>query len=246
MTGLERNRAKLFEHQGSLFVAAFDHPQMYGVMKGLENPVATIDAILDTELDGFILNPGIFPLLGLRHVVKRKIIMRASLGGTMLSKNFADCHHVMVSPQNAIDQGADAILVMLVLGGEHDRDSMIEVARTIDSFHKFAIPVIAEVLAADFTKNNEAGFVRDGVRIAAEIGADAVKAFYCDNFQAVTAGCPVPVILAGGPKDRDIVKVARDAVACGVRGFAFGRNIFQNEDPAGLIRDLNRVLRKGE
>jgi len=246
MTGLERNRAKLFEHDGSLFVGAFDHPQMYGVMHGLENPIKTIDIMLDTELDGFILNPGIFPLLELRHVAKRKIIMRASLGGTMLSKNFADCHQVMISPQNVIDQGADAILVMLVLGGEHDRDSMIEVARTVDAFHQYSIPVIVEVLAADFTKNNESGFVRDGARIAVEIGADVVKAFYCDDFQAVTAGCPVPVILAGGPKDSDIVKIAKDAVASGVRGFALGRNIFQNEDPAGLIRTLNRVLRKGE
>ena len=246
MTGLERNRERLFEKDGKIFVAAFDHPQIFGVMKGLEDPLATISAMLESGIDGFILNPGIFPLLEPKHVAHKKLIMRASLGGTMLSKTFTDHHSVMVSPLNALNQGADAILVMLVLGGEHDRESMVEVARTVDAFHQYSIPVIVEVLAADYARNNDTTIVRDGARIAAEIGADVVKAFYCEQFDTVVAGCPVPIILAGGPKDTDITKIAAIAVSCGARGFAFGRNIFQNEAPLDLIRSLNTVLGRGE
>jgi len=244
MTGLSRNIKRLFENKGGLFLAAFDHPQIYGVMKGLENPCSSIAKVVNTELDGFILNPGIFPLVDTKTVYKKKMIMRASLGGTMLSSSFSDAHNVMVTPANAMRQGADAILIMLVLGGDHDRDSMTEVARTIDTFHEYAIPVIVEVLAADSTKNNEIEFVRNGARIAAELGADVVKAFYCDDIASVIEGCPVPVILAGGPKDADILQIADTAVSAGIAGFAFGRNIFQNPDPKVLIHELNLVLRR--
>lgn len=243
MTGLERNRTTLMNNKGKLFLAAFDHPQIYGVMPGLEKPFETIDRTLESPIDGYILNPGIMGAVDPEKIKSKKMVLRASQGGTMMATSFPDCHSVMVSPKQAINLGADAILIMLVLGGDHDRESMLEVARAVDAFHEYSIPVMAEVLAADYTKNNDSDFIRNGARVAAELGADFVKAFYCDDFRAVVEGCPVPVVLAGGPKDTDICKVARTVVDDGAAGFAFGRNIFQNEDPVGLIQKLDGILR---
>ena len=78
---------------------------------------------------------------------------------------------------------------------------------------------------------------------ALSLGADVIKAFYTERFDEVVKNCPVPVILAGGPKERDISDVAKAAVADGVSGFAFGRNLFQAEDPPELIARLNQILR---
>ncbi len=230
-------------HGGKLFLAAFDHPQIYGVMQGLEQPLIAIKRILDTEIDGYILNPGIFQLLDAPLVQNKKLVLRASLGGTLMGTTFSDQHSIMVSPQQASDLGCDAVLVMLVLGGDHDKESMTEIARAIDAFHQYSIPVMVEVLHADYTKNNDTTFIRNGARIAAEIGADFVKAFYCEDFASVVSGCPVPVVLAGGPKEANILDVARIAVDAGVAGFAFGRNLFQSEDPKTLVRLLSGILR---
>jgi len=227
MTGLSRNTTRLFSNQGRLFAAALDHPQVFGVMDGLVDPIKTVGSLAVTGLDAFILNPGIFPLLQEKTVGGKKLIMRASIGATSMSASYPDHHSVMVSPRLALTAGADAILIMLILGGSHDKDSMLEVARTVETFHEFAIPVMVEVMAADFSINNDTAFVRNGARIAAELGADIVKAFYCEDFASVTRGCPVPIVLAGGPKDADIVNVARKVVAAGCKGFAFGRNLFQ-------------------
>ena len=243
MNGLARNTERLFENRGTLFSAALDHPQIYGVMEGLVDPIATIKKLHASELDAFILNPGVFKLLDRETVNRKKLIMRASLGGTLMGTTFCDHHSVMVSPKQALQAGADAILIMLVLHGEHDKESMIEAARTAELFHDYAIPVIMEVLSADYTKNNDTAVVRNGARIAAEIGADVVKAFYCDDFASVVEGCPVPIILAGGPKDADIVSVATSVVQSGCKGFAFGRNLFQHEKPTELVHALDRVLR---
>jgi DhnA family fructose-bisphosphate aldolase class Ia len=241
MFGLEKNVKRLFGNGGKLFIAAFDHPQIFGVMDGLKDVKKLVSTLSDTRLDGFILNPGIFPLLDNDIMYNKKMVMRGSLGGSRFS-NFSDCHTVFISPETVLRSGADAVLIMLVLGGNNDVESMTEISKAADAFHQYSIPVIIEVICADFSKTNDTDFVRDGSRIAAEIGADVVKAFYCENFHEVIEGCPVPVILAGGPKGGDIVQTAKTVVDAGVKGFAFGRNIFQSPEPAKLISELNAVL----
>ncbi|MDY0289004.1 MAG: hypothetical protein RBR15_09300 [Sphaerochaeta sp.] len=243
MNGLERNKSTLMNHKGKLFLAAFDHPQIYGVMQGLEHPITAIKRIIDTDIDGFILNPGIFQLIDAPLVQNKKLVLRASLGGTMMGTAFSDYHSIMVSPQQASDLGCNAVLIMLVLGGAHDKESMTDVARAIDAFHQYSIPVMVEVLHADFKKNNDTVFIRGGARIAAELGADFVKAFYCEDFASVVAGCPVPIVLAGGPKEANILDIARIVIDAGAVGFAFGRNLFQSENPVKVVTDLSKILR---
>lgn len=80
MNGLKRNTTRLFDNKGTLFSAALDHPQIYGVMDGLVDPISTIKTLVNSELDAFIINPGIFNLLNADTVKGKKLIMRASLG----------------------------------------------------------------------------------------------------------------------------------------------------------------------
>jgi DhnA family fructose-bisphosphate aldolase class Ia len=242
MTGLERKNSLLLNNGGKLMLAAFDHPQIFGAMPGLLDPIKAIENLIDSPIDGFILNPGIFRLTAASLVQHKKMILRASLGGTMMGSSFPESHSVMVSPREALNLGADGVLIMLVLGGGEDKESMLELARAAESFHLYGIPVIAEVLAADYKRNNETELIRNGARIAAELGADMVKAFFCEDFASVVEACPVPVILAGGPRDSDILKVAETAVRGGARGFAFGRNIFQNSDPRLFVSQLDKIL----
>ena len=245
MTGLERRMARLFANKGKLFVAAFDHPQIYGIMDGLQDTPGLVSSLKRTKLDGFILNPGMVAHVPARAMDDKVLVLRASVGGTMLTYDSYDgnYHQSIASAELAASLGADAALFMFVLGGTRDKDTELELARVCEEFHKLGIPVIAEVLNADYTKNNETDFIASGARIAAEIGADIIKAFYCKDFEKVTSNCPVPVILAGGPKDADITAVVREVVSKGAKGLAFGRNLFQAEDIKGLVRDLDAALR---
>ena len=245
MTGLERRMARLFANEGKLFVAAFDHPQIYGIMDGLQDTPALVASLKDTQLDGFILNPGMVGRVCPRTMDDKLLVLRASVGGTMLTYDSYDgnYHQSIASAELAAKLDADAALFMFVLGGTRDKDTQLELARVCEDYHRLGIPVIAEVLNADYTKNNETDFIASGARIAAEIGADIIKAFYCKDFEKVTSNCPVPVILAGGPKDADITAVVREVVSKGARGLAFGRNLFQAEDIKALVKDLDKALR---
>jgi len=241
MNGLQKNCLNLFSNKEKLFICAMDHPQYFGSMPGLEDPLKKIEELQGSEVDGFILNPGICRLVDTRAVFGKKIILRISVGGSRFS-NPSDFNPVPFSPATAINLGADAVIIMVILG-KNDVASMENAAKVIEAFHEFSIPVITEILASDWEKTNDFETVQTGARICAEIGADAVKLFFTKNFDEVVETCPVPVILAGGPKNLDVLEMAKSSIAAGVKGFAFGRNIFQASNPIEVISKLNLILR---
>jgi fructose-bisphosphate aldolase/2-amino-3,7-dideoxy-D-threo-hept-6-ulosonate synthase len=88
-------------------------------------------------------------------------------------------------------------------------------------------------------------------RLGAELGADIIKTNYTgdiETFRKVTDGCPVPVIIAGGPKaktDTDVLRMVSDAMAAGGVGVSIGRNVFQNDNPSAMTRALSAIVHRG-
>ena len=63
----------------------------------------------------------------------------------------------------------------------------------------------------------------------------------------MTAGCPVPVVMAGGKKlrERDALQMAHDAIQGGAAGVDMGRNIFQSDAPVAMIQAVRKVVHDG-
>ncbi|MGH9981405.1 MAG: fructose-bisphosphate aldolase, partial [Nitrososphaeraceae archaeon] len=82
----------------------------------------------------------------------------------------------------------------------------------------------------------------------AEAGADIVKSVYTgdlDSFRSVVKRCPVPIVIAGGPKsktDTDILQMCSNAIEAGAQGVTFGRNIFQHDNPSFLVKALYEII----
>jgi DhnA family fructose-bisphosphate aldolase class Ia len=240
MNGLRRGVARLFGERDRLFVLAMDHAQG-GLVEGLEKPLALMAELAASPIDGYILNVGLAGCMADRPFLSKKLILRTSFGGTMLSDGSCAVHANHVSPSTARRLGADAVLMMFPVGGP-DHLALQAAAADIDAFHAEEIPVIAEIISCDFKKWASPEVQQNGARIAAELGADVVKAFWVEGFDRVVASCPAPVILAGGPKDLDIMEVARSALAAGAKGFAFGRNLFLHPRPAEMAAELDALL----
>ena len=241
MTAVEKNVCRLFGNKGKLFLVALDHPQFFGSLPGLENTCKTAEKLLETSVDGFIFNPGVFLYLDASSFSSKKLIVRASTGGSKFG-SFPGVHPIFLSAEEAIRIGADGVIVMMIIGG-NDAESINLVGKKVEEFHRFGLPVIVEILPYDPDKISDVDLTATGARIAAELGADVVKAFYTDEFWKVVEATPVPVILAGGPKTEKIDVIARRAVEAGVKGFAFGRNVFSSEDPVKLVEVLESILR---
>ena len=89
-------------------------------------------------------------------------------------------------------------------------------------------------------------------RVAAELGADIVKVAYTgdpDSFKRVVRGCPIPVVIAGGPKmsnDLEILEMVEGAMKAGAKGVSIGRNAFQHENPEKIVRAIAAIVHEGK
>jgi len=93
--------------------------------------------------------------------------------------------------------------------------------------------------------------VKHVARIGAELGADIIKTNYTgdpDSFREVVRGCPVPVVMAGGPKtntDEEFCEMVYGCIQAGGAGVAAGRNVFQHEDPTSMVKVLCGIVHEG-
>ena len=94
----------------------------------------------------------------------------------------------------------------------------------------------------------DARYLALACRIAAELGARVVKTYWCDkDFDKVVNGCPVPVVMAGGPKcktELEVFEFVYDGMQKGAIGINLGRNVWQNPNPVGMARALQAVIHK--
>ncbi len=120
--------------------------------------------------------------------------------------------------------------------------------RLVDLGIRYGIPVMG-VTAVGKELTRDARYLRLACRICAELGAQFVKTYYvADGFETVTASCPVPIVMAGGKKlpELDALTMAHRAVTEGASGVDMGRNIFQSDDPAGMMHAVVAVVHEGK
>lgn len=131
----------------------------------------------------------------------------------------------------------------IFVGSDHEKETLANLAEPVNEGERYGMPVLA-VTAVGREMARDARYLGLACRIAAELGAGVVKTYYCDDFHKVVEGCPVPVIIAGGKKlpEREPLQLARSATSEGAVGVDMGRNIFQSENPVGMIRAVRAIV----
>lgn len=72
-----------------------------------------------------------------------------------------------------------------------------------------------------------------------------VKMPYRPGFDAVTAGCYIPIVVLGGAKTNNeeiFFTNIWDALRNGAQGVAIGRNIWGHPQPARVLKVLNALV----
>ncbi|HET9894032.1 MAG TPA: 3-hydroxy-5-phosphonooxypentane-2,4-dione thiolase [Streptosporangiaceae bacterium] len=219
---------------------AIDHGYFLGPITGLERVDLSIVPLL-ADADALMTTRGM-----IRSTVppssRTPIVLRAS-GGPSIMKELSD-EQIAVSIEDAARINACAVAVQVFIGGEHETRSVRNMTRLVDQAHRYGIPVLA-VTAVGKELTRDARYLRLATRICAELGAHFVKTYYCDkDFETVTAACPVPLVMAGGKKlpEQEALKMAYRAIEGGAAGVDMGRNIFQSETPAAILRAISAVV----
>jgi putative autoinducer-2 (AI-2) aldolase len=243
--------------EGRAVVIAVDHGMFDGPIPALEDLPAAV-AKIHPAVDGVLLAPGM-----LRHCGSWFARPKRPLAIVRLNWNTVYCFQwgyvgarsvFSYQPEDALREGADLALVSLTLQtGDEERDAAnVEVySRLITACHALGIPVLGEYFPANHTQLSPEqlhGNVLIGVRIAAELGADAIKTFSTCRFPEVCAACPVPLLGLGAeklPQPIDALRLAERLVREGAKGVVFGRNALQVSDPFSFQAALCGVVRQG-
>ena len=243
--GMKNRLSQIFDPtSGRTVMLAFDHGYFLGPTSGLERIDLNIVPLIEYA-DTLMLTRGILRTT-IPPTYTRGIVLRAS-GGPSVLKELSD-EEIAVSIDEAVRLNVAAMAVQVFIGGEHETRSVHNMTRLVDMGNRHGIPTLA-VTAVGKEMVRDAQYMRLATRMCAELGATYVKTYYVDeDFDTVTASCPVPIVIAGGKKlpEFDALTMAYKAIDQGASGVDMGRNIFQAESPVAMIQAVGAVVHMNE
>ena len=234
-------------------------------LEGLEDMPAVVKALVDAKPDAIQMNYGQADLLqDLPGKDKPALVMRIDMGNPYNDRR----HRVMWAElQNreepiigALEMDAACVVVNLfMLPDEPDlfRQCVANIAATRAACSKYGMPLMIEPLVmlpnevrGGYQVDGDAGKIVPLVRLAAEMGADVIKADPTDDpadFGRVIEAARVPVLVRGGGREDLRAVFARSAalLAEGARGLVYGRNIYQHENPRRVVAALMAMIHRG-
>jgi len=239
-----KNRlAQLIQKDGKALFLPIDHGYFQGPTHKLEKPGETIKPLLPYA-DAIMLTRGV-----LRNCVDpantKPVILRVSGGTSVVGEDLAN-EGLITSITEIVRLNASAVSMSVFIGSKYEHQSLINLARLVDNCEDYGVPVMAVTAVGKELEKREARYLALCCRIAAELGARVVKTYYCpEKFDKVVEGCPVPVVIAGGPKvdsELEAFEFVYDGIQKGAIGVNLGRNIWQSEYPIAMIRAIRAII----
>jgi len=232
---------------GRAVIIALDHGRRHGPIPGIRDFRKTVETLVETGADAFMMTPAMVEKVADLMAGRVGVIARIDGTGSVRGPDETD-DRVISSVERAVSLGADAVSLMVYVGCEKEADNLEKLARVVEEAYWYGVPVLAEVLPRPphlpdrYSSEN----VAYASRIAAELGADVIKTYYTgEGFEEVVKGVPVPVVVLGGPRRGALLEALREAyeaVLKGAAGVAYGRNVFQFEDPRVAAKALVKVV----
>lgn len=240
--GMQNRMSRLIQSDDRCLFLPIDHGYFQGPTRKLEKPGQTVEPLLP-YCDALFVTRGVLRS-ALSPTDDKPIILRVSGGTSMVGADLAH-EGITTSMEEAIRLNVAAVGISIFVGSDYEHDSLLNLSALVNEGEKYGIPVMAVTAVGKELEKRDARYLSLCCRIAAELGARVVKTYWCEDFDKVTGGCPVPVVMAGGPKvdtELEVFQFVRDGLDKGAIGVNLGRNVWQNEHPVAAIRALRAVI----
>ena len=244
-SGKTRRLKRIMQSDNHTIIVPMDHGVTVGPIPGITNIQQITDQLVKGKADAILVHKGIAKRIDVGYA--GLIVMLSGMSN--LSPNINGKVQVC-SVQEAIRIGADAVSVHVNIGAQ-DEDKMLQhLGKVSDECDIYGIPLLAMMYPRGPKIQNEhsSDLISHAARIGAELGADIIKTSYTGNietFKAVVESCPVPVIIAGGPKCKfveEVLQTTSDAMKAGSAGLSIGRNVFQCKNPTQMAKALSAIV----
>jgi len=239
--GMQSRLARVFNPaSGRTVMLAFDHGYFQGPTTGLERIDLNIAPLFE-HTDVLMCTRGILRSV-VPAAVNKPVVLRASGGNSILTELSNET--VAVAIEDALRLNVSAMAAQVYIGSEHEHQSIKNIIQLVDQGTRYGMPTMAVTgVGKDMVRDQR--YFSLATRIAAEMGAHIIKTYYVDSgFERVAAGCPVPIVIAGGKKlpEREALEMCFQAIDQGASGVDMGRNIFQSESPIAMLKAVQAVV----
>jgi 3-hydroxy-5-phosphonooxypentane-2,4-dione thiolase len=244
--GMRNRLSRLIGPDGRCQFLPVDHGYFQGPTRCLERPGETIAELLPYA-DGLFVTRGV-----LRAAVDpdldTPIILRVSGGTSVVGEDLAN-ETITVSVEDMLRLNVAAVGISVFIGTPYEKQTLANLANLVDVCGDYGIPVMAVTAVGKELEKRTGRYLALCCRICAELGAKVVKTYYAaEDFDKVTNGCPVPVVMAGGPKcetELEVFEFVYDGLEKGAIGVNLGRNVWQSPHPTPMMHALNEVIHGG-
>lgn len=242
--GMKNRLAQIIKPNGRCMFMPIDHGYFLGPTKNLERPEETIRPIIEYS-DALFVTRGV-----LRSAINpddsKPIILRVSGGTSVVGGDLAN-EGITTSIKEALRLNVAAVGLSIFIGSDYERQTLLSLGKLVDECEEYGIPVMAVTAVGKELEKRDARYLALCCRIAAELGARVVKTYWCEEFEKVVNGCPVPVVVAGGPKfdtELPVFEFVYDGIQKGAIGVNLGRNIWQHPRPVAMAKALHAIIHK--
>ncbi len=173
----------------------------------------------------------------------KPIMLRVSGGNSVLFEELSD-ERITVSIKEAVRMDVAGVAVSVFIGSPNQQRTILNLTDIINEAEDYGIPVLA-VTAVGKAMARDLRDLAFACRICQDAGARIVKTYYCENFDKLVKMCaPTPIVVAGGKHTSapEALEMAYKSVQAGAVGVDMGRNIFQDENPLGMIKAVRAVV----
>jgi len=243
-TGIQSRMNRIINPKDNRVVMlAVDHPYFQGPTTGLRNMSNTIKTLLP-YCDCLMTTRGaVRSNIATEDLGSKPIMLRVSGGNSVLFDDLSD-EKITVSIKEAIRMDAAGVAVSVFIGSANQQQTIMNLTDMINQAEEYGIPVLA-VTAVGKDMARDLRYLGLASRICQDAGARIIKTYYCEDFdKLVEYVAPTPVVVAGGKYSSppDAMEMAYNSIQAGAAGVDFGRNIFQDENPIGMIRAINAIV----
>lgn len=242
--GKENRLSQVIKEDGRCFFLPIDHGYFLGATRGLEKPFETIEPIKEF-CDALFVTRGV-----LRGAIPPKgslpIVLRVSGCTSIIGKNLSN-EELTTSIEEVIRLNASAVGISVFIGSEYEKQTLQNLTSMVNACENYGIPVMAVTAVGKELEKRDARYLSLCCRICGELGATIVKTYWCEDFEKVVDGCPVPVMMAGGPKcetEREVFEFVHDGMSRGSIGINLGRNVWQTPHPVAVAKGLQAIIHK--
>jgi fructose-bisphosphate aldolase/2-amino-3,7-dideoxy-D-threo-hept-6-ulosonate synthase len=226
-----------------------DHGMTLGTIRGLENIAEMVDKVALGGANAVLMHSG---MVGAGHRQYGKdigLIIHLS-AATDLAPD-PNRKVLVCSVERALKLGADGVSIHINIGADEEPEMLHDAHKAIEAAREWGVPIIAMMYprGKKIKDENDPEAINIAVRVGVELGADIVKTNYTGDIESfeyiVKSVKHIPVIIAGGPKSEGIpglFQMVYDSIQAGGSGVAFGRNVFQSEDPTKMVSVISKIV----